>query len=208
MENYIDSILKMKQGNNQMVYELSNDFFVSIIRSEEYVILCLHTTEISLQKAFHFLEKVKNEILIQIENDAETENSDIEAQKDFYKELEELISTYNTTENITEIEILKEELRSTSNLMIVNFHKIQERTEKIEVLQEKMKKLMVANGYGFRRKRSEGIVSPKKSENNNGRSKWKKALKIIVVCLVVLGLVGVALVFSFCDGFNLKSCKV
>lgn len=206
MENYIDTILKMKQANNQLVYELSNDFFISIIRSDEYVLLCLHTAEISLQKAFHFLEKVKNEILIQIENE-ETETSDLEAQKNSYKELEELINMYNTSENITEIEILKEELRSTSNLMIVNFHKIQERTDKIEILQEKMKKLLVANGYGFRRKRSEGTVSPKK-RGNSSRSKWKRALKIIVVCLVVLGLVGVALVFGFCSGFNLQSCRV
>jgi len=206
MTSYIDTILNMKRTSDKLVYELSDSFFVSILISNQLGMLCLHTAEISLQKAFHFLERVKDEIVIQIEN-RQMDNDDLEAEKIGYVELEKLILWYNTHENVTALEILKEELRSTSNLMIVNLNKIQERSEKIEVLQEKMKGLILTSGYNFRKKRNEEISATLKKKNER-RSRCKKVLIILLICLAMLGMIALGFFFSFCGGFNFENCKV
>jgi len=196
----------MERTSDKLVYELSDSFYISVLLQNEHGILCLHTAEISLQKAFHFLERVRDEIIIQIEN-RQMETYDLEAEKIGYIELEKLIFWYNTHENVTKLEILKEELRNTSNLMIVNLNKIQERTEKIEVLQEKMKGLVLASGYNFRRKRNEELSATTKRKNKR-RLRCKKVVIILLICLGMLGLIALGFFFSFCNGFNFKNCRI
>jgi len=203
MESYIHKILSVNKQNEQYVYQLSQDFLVSILQADQNLFLCLHTSEVTLHKAFHFLTTFKTNFLRRTLEALETNNTRgftlIEG------DLEKLVIAYNLNQSMTGLEVLKDELENVNNLMIENFEKLEERNEKIEVLKNKMRGLALANGYDFMKHRKR-VSTDEETPEISQKNKSRKGLWIVVMSLFSMMILGFILAIYICGGYSFDQC--
>jgi len=203
MDSYIHKILSLNKHNEKHTYQLSENFLVSVLNTEQSLLLCLHTGDISLHKAFHFLITFKTNLLSRTLG--LLDKIDARSLTAIESDLEDLILTYNLNQPLTGLEVLREELKNINNLMIENLEKLEERSQKIEVLKEKMRGLALASGYNFRKDRKK-ISTDEETQATSKKKKSRKGLWICLMSLFAMLTLGFILTIYICGGYSFDKC--
>jgi vesicle-associated membrane protein 7 len=161
--------------------------------SDALTYLCMTDLEFSRQRAFLFLDEVRNRFISTYGDRGRTALA-FAMNADFERVLQSLMDRFNAMRDDSKVHQVREKVQGVKDVMIENIDKVLERGERIELLVKQSEEL------------DEHALKFRSNARTLKRKMWWKNAKVCIVIMLVLAIVIYAILAVACGGLDLKKC--